>query len=346
MPLLPEWTPHASTLLAWPQRPELWSGHYKEVQKDWAKIAALLSQKEDVRILIHPDSSQAQEDEIREQIEKHPCRQDKVFFHTIPTDDVWVRDYAPVWIEQKKALLFIFDGWAKKYTPYKNDNSAGAAILKSLGHEPVCKNFILESGAVDTDGKTLLLNETCILFREPFLSRKKYETECKSAFGIKNILWLKGALPGDDTGGHTDLICRFVGKNRVLHTVCNKNHEAYTMLKENQNRLENFHKTAESAAENAAERAALEITALPLPKQLYQKESPLPRSYANFYIANEKVLVPVYGEKTDEAALTAIQSCFSSRSIEAVDSSRLILEGGAVHCQTMQIPSFQAAHTA
>ena len=328
MRLIPEWGKHKGTLLAWPQRPELWAGYYNEIQETWARIAALLSRSEEVHILLHQEK---RKEEIMTKILKKEAQENRIFFHNVPTDDVWIRDYGPLWVGNKKALLFVFDGWAQKYSPHEKDNLAGSRLLELWGHQALPKNFVLEGGAIDTDGETLLVSESCILFRSPFWDSKRYEEEFKNCFGVKNTLWLKGGLPGDDTDGHVDMLCRFVAKNKVLNTLCRVGDPAYEILQENQKRLQKFRN---------AEGHALDITILPLPAQIYEEGRALPRSYANFYIAQNQVLVPVYGENTDEIALEVVQNCFPQHKIEAIDSSRIILEGGALHCLSMQVPDF------
>ena len=150
------------------------------------------------------------------------------------------------------------------------------------------------------------------------------------------------------------MISRFIAPQKVLTCICAKNDAAYAVLQENLRRLQDFRLPSSislditSADTDATDRnrskehrrRKLEIETLPLPPQLYHAGYALPRSYANFYIANDIVLVPVYQEATDEIALRKIQNCFPRHHIVAIDASLLILEGGGIHCMTMQIPAF------
>ena len=326
MRLVAEWETHRATLLAWPERTDLWEGRLMEIQDTWAKIAALLSEVEQVHILL-PSKDTALS--AREKMAKHSCCEENIFFHFIPTDDVWIRDYGPLWIDKKSALLFAFDGWGRKYAPYDKDNSSGGKLLHDLNHKIVVKDFVLEGGALDTDGNTLLTSESSILYRQPFYSQEQYEKEFYQCFAVENILWLRAGLPGDDTDGHVDMISRFVGKNKLLTCTCPKSHPAYEILHYNYQCLQAFRNKGQP----------LEILELPLPQQIYTNGRALPRSYANFYIANGLVLVPVYGESSDETALGKIQGCFPQYRIEAIDASLMILEGGGIHCMTMQWPA-------
>jgi agmatine deiminase len=66
----------------------------------------------------------------------------------------------------------------------------------------------------------------------------------------------------------------------------------------------------------------------------------LPACYANFYIANDVVLLPVYRHKTnDERARQILQKLFSGRQVLPIDSTNLIWGLGSFHCLTQQQPA-------
>ncbi len=336
----PEWEEHKGTLLTWPQRIEVWEEDLYVVQSTWARIAALLSKHEEVFILLDPKIEPSSFDEVKQHLYKHNAVFEKIHFLPIKTNDVWIRDYGPIWIEKKElnedwVLVFRFDGWGKKYFPYQEDDQAAQAILNLFYPEKenrkiLNKNYVLEGGSLETNGEILIITESCNLFREPYMSKEEYESEFQTSLGIKQTLWLKGALPGDGTDGHIDMLTRFVSKEKILTSICGGDEAAYPILKENKRRLENFFLKQKSNP--------FKIIDLPLPRQRYRGGLALARTYANFYIANHQVLVPVYNEASDEGALAILQECFPERDIEAIDASQMILQGGALHCMTMQIP--------
>ena len=65
----------------------------------------------------------------------------------------------------------------------------------------------------------------------------------------------------------------------------------------------------------------------------------LPASYANFYIANECVLLPTFNDPNDAAAASTLQEVFPSRRIVPIDCTELIWGLGAFHCLTQQQPA-------
>ena len=363
--LLPEWEKHYGTLLTWPQVSSIWGEDFIEIQETWAKITSLLSKHEKVFILIDPKTSKTFLENINELLIKYSCNLNNINFLEIPTNDVWIRDYGPIWVKSSNkkpiGISFGFDGWGKKYFPYDNDNKAGTKILEKLGHDIHIENIILEGGSIETNGEILIVTDSCNLFREPYLEKNEYELIFKDLFGVKKILWIKGALPGDGTDGHIDMLTRFASKNTIITSIANPDSAPYLILKKNIKRIEDFLNLESNTVGGKVGFRKYEedlnkdlnylnkdtqlidnfrYVYLPLPQQTYINGFALARSYANFYIANEQVLVPVYNEKSDEVALKIIESCFPDRTIQAIDCSKLILQGGALHCITMQIPNY------
>ena len=65
----------------------------------------------------------------------------------------------------------------------------------------------------------------------------------------------------------------------------------------------------------------------------------LPASYANFYIANNLLLVSVFGDKNDSKALNVLEKLFPERKVIGINCKKLIYGFGALHCITQQQPA-------
>ncbi len=63
-------------------------------------------------------------------------------------------------------------------------------------------------------------------------------------------------------------------------------------------------------------------------------------SYANFYIANGGVVVPVAKHPQDAEALSILKSAFPDHDVVGVSGRILSYGGGGVHCITQQVPAF------
>ena len=75
-----------------------------------------------------------------------------------------------------------------------------------------------------------------------------------------------------------------------------------------------------------------------MPDEVVYEDQRLPASYANFYIANNAVIVPVFQCNKDETALNIIQECFPSRKVIGINSVDIIWGLGSFHCLSQQEP--------
>ena len=83
----------------------------------------------------------------------------------------------------------------------------------------------------------------------------------------------------------------------------------------------------------------LRIATLPMPAPVFFDGQRLPASYANFYIANKIVLVPVFNDPNDRVALNTLANLFPGREIVPIYCRDLVLGLGTIHCMTQQLPA-------
>jgi agmatine deiminase len=83
----------------------------------------------------------------------------------------------------------------------------------------------------------------------------------------------------------------------------------------------------------------LRVKTLPMPEPVFFAGQRLPASYANFYIANELVLVPTFNDANDRVALNKLAELFPSRKIVGIAATDLVLGLGTLHCMTQQQPA-------
>jgi agmatine deiminase len=324
-----EWEPHEATWLAWPHEKSDWPGKFAPIPWLYGEIVRNLSRVEHVRILVEDPAAEGAARKILK-----ACRADLAavdFFHH-PTNRGWTRDYCPLFVKNKSELAIThwrFNGWAK-YSNYQYDSQVPNFIAMKLAMERWAPDMVLEGGSIDVNGSgRLLTTEECLLSdvqaRNPALSRREIESAMKDYLGIREVIWLGRGIAGDDTHGHVDDIARFTSKDTVVTVVepdkSDPNHEP---LKENLARLR--------ACKD------LHIATLPMPEPIHFAGQRLPASYANFYIANGMVLVPVFGDPNDRVALNTLARLFPDRRIIGIYSRDLVLGLGTLHCMTMQQP--------
>jgi agmatine deiminase len=178
-----------------------------------------------------------------------------------------------------------------------------------------------------------MTNESCIMHpnRNNKLSREEIRKILEDYLGISKIIWVTGTIEGDDTDGHIDNLARFVGPRKIVCVVEEDENDAnYLSLKKNYDHLV---KTTDQ------EGNPFEIIPLPMPGYIGSHTERLPASYANFYIANKSVLVPVYNHPNDKQALAILEPLFPEREIIPIPSTTLIWGLGGVHCLTKQQPA-------
>ena len=328
-----EWETHSGTWLTWPHNPETWPEQdMQQVETEFMGIIRPLAKNESVHILVNDEDM---ENTVASTLNANNVEMKNIFLHDIPTNDSWIRDYGPNFIIQSDGKVaandWDFDSWGRKYK-WELDDLAGTVIAEESGLHHFKPEIVLEGGAIEVNGAgTCVTTESCILNpnRNNGISRDAMETVLKDYLGISKVIWLHGEMEGDDTDGHIDNLARFVNPTTMLCAVEEDDEDPnYRCLKNNFDHL----RSATDQDDNL-----FEIVALPMPG--YIGSPRLPASYANFYIANKSVLVPVYGHPNDKRALSILEPLFPEREIVPIPSTTLILGLGGVHCLTQQQPA-------
>ncbi len=303
-----EWEPHRATWLAWPHNPETWPGLLVQAERAFLEMAVALSDGEDLEIVVR-DPGEAKR--VEGLLAAAGSRGGSHRFHLWETDDSWVRDTGPVFLTGPEGLAgadFRFDAWGGKYPPWDRDDGLAARILAAAGAASYRAEFVLEGGSIDGDGRgCLLTTESCLLHSRPEAGRDKalMERRLRAWLGAREVIWLSGEVQGDDTDGHVDDLARFLRPGVVVAPLEEDSADPnFRPLAENRRRL--------GEARDAAGRK-LEVVDLPMPPPVFHRGERCPASYANFYLANGRVLVPVFGAPTDERALAGGVSGVASR---------------------------------
>jgi agmatine deiminase len=335
-----EWEPHEATWLAWPHHCGDWPGKFPLISWVFTEIVRHLHHGEKVYLLV--DDAKA-EMAARRMLKHNAVDLDHVRFFIVPTDRVWIRDYGPILAKtaagSRTLLHWLFCAWAK-YDDWALDTAVPEKLapelklpLKKPKHRR--KRVVLEGGSIDVDGRgTLITTEECLLSdiqeRNPGLLREDYEAIFAEYLGVTRVLWLGNGIVGDDTHGHVDDLARFVAPGKVVLAIeTNRADPNYRPLQENLDRLR---------GEKDAMGQKLEVIPLPMPAPVVFAGQRLPASYANFYIANGKVLVPTFNDVQDRNALGILAECFPDRDVVGIHALDLVWGLGTLHCMTQQLP--------
>src|SRR3954462_14866410 len=344
-----EWERHAATWLAWPHYKLDWPGKFEPIPWVYAEIIRYLGRHERVELIV---KDAAAEKLARKTLKRAHALNENVRFHRWPTDRIWTRDSgcAFVWpcaadtpVRKGSGLSAIkwnFNAWAK-YPNWKRDEKIGSLMADAVGANEIQAVFgkkpvVLEGGSIDVNGQgTLITTEECLLSRvqqrNPGMKKHDYKKVFAEYLGASNIIWLGSGIVGDDTHGHVDDITRFVSSDTVVTCVdADPASENYETLRDNVRRLR------DATVENGKPLATID---LPMPAPVYFEGRRLPASYANFYIANRTVLVPVFNDPNDRVALDIFADIFPDREVVGIYCGDLIWGFGAIHCMTQQQPA-------
>ncbi len=332
-----EWEEHEATWISWPH-PECISfpGRYREVIPTFVAMAEAIGDSEIVRINVRDLD---EEKMIRSLLERR-LPKEHLEFYSIPTQEPWCRDHGPIFVksllEQAPSLVVLdwqYNAWGEKYLPYHLDNAVPSTIALSLNLPCLQPGMVLEGGSIDVNGDgSLLTTKSCLLHRNrnPHLTQEQIEEKLCFYLGVSHVFWLDEGIEGDDTDGHIDDITRFVDKETVVTALESDHHDPnYFPLHKNADLLKSFLLPSGKP---------FTVIELPMPPRLERDAQRLPASYANFYIANRALLVPVFQAPSDALACDILSTLFPTREIIPIDSRELIWGLGSFHCLTQQQP--------
>lgn len=332
-----EFEPHTATWLSWPHNEKSWPGKIEKIPPIWVEMVWHLTRTgEHVHINITGEKMMA---EVANLLSSAGCPPELYTLHPFPTNDAWCRDHGPIFVKNDRTgeiavTDWEFNKWGGKYPPWDLDNAIPKRIADRYRLRYFRPGIVLEGGSIDVNGKgTLITTTQCLLNpnRNPHLNQKQIEEYLSDYLGVDRFIWLHDGIEGDDTDGHVDDITRFVDPNTIVTVVePDTSHVNHEPLAKNLETLR---------AARDRDGKAFRVVELPMPERMVYEDTPLPASYANFYIGNRVVLVPTFGQDRDADALQILQSCFRGREVIGIHSYDLVWGFGAFHCVSQQQPA-------
>jgi agmatine deiminase len=344
-----EHEPHAGCWMAWPERPDNWRLEGAPAQEAFAAVAEAINASEPVSVA----ASAAQFERCRSMLSA------SIRVVEMSSDDAWMRDIGPSFLVdgggELRGVDWEFNAWGGAqgglYSSWDRDQMVARKVLEIERAGRYRAPLVLEGGSIHVDGQgTVLTTEECLLSpnRNPDLSRAQIERALLDYLGAEKVIWLPRGLDGDETDGHIDNLACFVGPAVVLlawaedpsdpqHAICVQ-------------ALERLRSVSDACGR------ALEVRKIPLPGGLRISEQeaqgvksvrgsaprlagePMAGSYANFYLANSRVVFPLLDERTDDAAAEVLRDCFPERELIGIPAREILLGGGNIHCITQQLP--------
>ncbi len=337
----PEWHPHAGTQLHWPSNRETWPGERLErVEKVYLEIIGELHRYEQIHLLTEDEQVRSR---VMKLLQKGDIDLEHITIHLQPVNDVWARDCGPIFIrrehegrEEYALTDWEYNAWGGKYPPFDDDNRLPKYFASRYGIKRFEPGMVLEGGSVEVNGEGVLMTTESVLLnpnRNPDMTKDEIEQKLKEYLGVGKIIWLKDGLAGDDTDGHIDDLSRFLNPTTILTMVAEEGDVNYGALQQNLEILKN-------ATDGNGEPFTIET--LPLPETRIEGTTVdgseyVPASYANFYVSNGLVLVPIYDERYDGRALDLFKKYFPGREVVGIPCADLVWGQGSIHCITQQL---------
>ncbi len=370
-----EWARHEATWLTYPKNPDSWPGKIETIYPSYHLFVKILAESEMVHINVDDD---AMLNHVKKELEAIGTNMQNIGLHIIPSNDAWCRDHGPAFllnhhlgtspklgeVDARRAdggvcpraiVNWNHNAWGGKY-PYELDTQVPLRIFDYLNSSSQLEgadarsadggvadggvwklfepNIVMEGGSIDVNGcGDLLTTTSCLLNpnRNPNLNQDQIEGYLRDYYGVDNIIWLGEGIVGDDTDGHVDDLSRFVSPDTIVTVVENDAwDENYGPLQKNLRMLNRC---------RLANGKQPTIVELPMPDVVFYDNQRLPASYANFYIANDKVIFPTYRCLADNEAAYILEALFPDREIIGIDSTDIVWGLGSFHCLSQQMPA-------
>lgn len=333
-----EWEKHEAVWSAWPANEDEWGSLLPAVELELgAFFRSILDsgRGERLNLLVAKPKVEAARDAL--------TGLNVVLFEGAPYGDIWLRDTAPLFTirgEQLGSVRFRFDGWGGKFR-MPGDDQVASFIQEQVPSHHRSETFVLEGGALETDGEgTLLTTRSCLLdpVRNPGVDRAVAEEVLRRALGFEKTLWLDGGLHNDHTDGHVDNLVRFLepGKLVCMHPSGVSDPNRDTLL--------SIRAALETMTDARGRR--FEVATIPSPGEVTAEGGGasadggdvLSASYMNYYVTNTRVIVPTFGVAEDAAAVAGLAALWPSREVVGCPARALVEGGGSFHCITQQQP--------
>lgn len=324
---------HEGTWLIWPHEHTYGKAYARSLEPIWIQMTKALAEGENVHILAYDETLKKH---IAAVLSENSVNTANVNYVIAESDDVWARDTGPMFVRDQEGHLhiadFAFDGWGGK-TPYAKDDAVPEAVSAALDMDRLdISGFVLEGGSVEiaSDGTMLAAKSSVISKnRNPDISQTEAEEILAKYLGVKKFIWLNGVTDEDITDGHIDGFARFYDDHTILTVPEADFYELYENIQ-----TEDYETLTHCT--NASDEA-YDIVEIPLTKNNVSGLD-YKGSYLNFYLGNEVLLLPVYGDENDEPVTAQMKQLYPDHEIVPINVTALYKNGGMLHCVTQQEP--------
>jgi agmatine deiminase len=344
-----EFEAHRGCWMLWPERGDTWRQGAGPARKSFTWVAEAIAAFEPVTVGVS----------FRQYEHARAVLPEIVRVVEISSDDAWMRDVGPTFVVDDHGGLrgvdWRFNAWGGLngglYFPWDKDIQIARKVIEMEHADCYRAPLVMEGGSIHVDGQgTLLTTAQCLLHpnRNPHLTKEQIENYLKTYLNVETVIWLNQGVHLDETDGHVDNLCCFVRPGEVLLTwtddpgdpqyrISSEAYEVLSTRKDAHGRSLNVHKIHQPNPMTLSpeESQGVDFSASAKARRPGDR---LAASYVNFYIANGGVVMPLFDDPHDQAAMRTLANLFPDRRIVGVRSREILLGGGNIHCITQQVP--------
>jgi len=316
----PEFGPLEGVSFAYTQFPELVTQLATEVSKNAKAFLAV--------------DGDSEEQSAKAALQAAGANMDNVAFDQVHVDSIWMRDYGPNIVANKKGERFVVD--LRYNRPRPSDDAYPQKFAAARNLPCYSPPLILPGGNLILDGHGVAImtrmvfdgDEGC----DPNLSTEALSQYFKDYFACTKVILLK-PMKNDGTG-HADMFCKLVNDTTFI---VGEYAKAEDGSEDNKQTLDD--NAALLANETNGQGQKFRVIRMPMPAF----DSGVSRTYTNSLTVNDTVLVPQYGIPMDQQALDIYKTALPGAKVVGFDCSQIISENGAIHCITHEFNA--APHT-
>ncbi|GAB3967934.1 agmatine deiminase family protein [Plantactinospora veratri] len=293
----PEWERHKATVVSWPRRPEVWGSVLPDARAEYESLIRTISESEEVLLVVHPADMASV---------TWAAKLPRLAVLRHPIDDGWVRDNGPLFClddARPVAVDFDFNSWGNRFRPSDGDRSLGRAVSGYFGVRRTWVPWVLEGGAVSTNGSGDLLSSAESVLHPNRNGRTTLEEATgilSSNLGVDRLIWIPHGLLEDlkNTDGHVDNVAVFCDSETVL---------VQSATGDNPN-CERLAGNTEAIRSQAPDLTVVQCDRLPYVRLPDGSNQPAP--YLNFVLTRDSIILPTVGSQSDAWARGSSGRCF------------------------------------
>ncbi|PYV65614.1 MAG: agmatine deiminase [Acidobacteria bacterium] len=322
-----EWERHAATWLAWPHYKLDWPGKFEPIPWVYAEIIRYLSRHERVELIV---KDAAAEKLARKTLKRAHALNENVRFHRWATNRVWTRDSGC-------AFVHTYGAGALSRDPSGAKARIPVALPAWLEAVPFQENSPPEIAGIKWRFNAWAKYPNWKQDENigSLMAKAAGTEEIRPMFGKNRVVLEGGSI--DVNGQGTLITTEECLLSRVQQRNPGMKKRDYEKIFAEYLGMTNIIWLGSGIVGDDT----LATIDLPMPAPVYFEGRRLPASYANFYIANDLVLVPVFNDPNDRVALDILADIFPDRDIAPIYCGDLIWGFGAIHCMTQQQPAIE-----